>query len=677
MRWLTVGIGMAALLAGTSAAADTMPLPESGPVHAAVVHALTAVSRGDAAALDALPDEALSTPPALFAPDHPGIAVRWTLLIPWEKLPGTAGVAAHGRLRARLERLAPGLAEDIGEMRSDGSMEIDAGPPLRLGTDRSMSILRRHHPDPLPGPPGWPVPAPNAALAEERDPDGCALQRSGRHLVMTDRSGLPAWQQLLEAGARTWTSADAALVADARGWRWVGLGGASQPLPPLPSGVDTLGVDGGAAFFAIGNRGWRLELLGSVWRAEGEAAATFPAARPAEVDLGDEPLGRPLSGDHACLWLTMHRLVWWTGGAAHTVRHGLPAGRGWSLARGADGRVLVLAADGRSWAVPAWKPGDTGADERLGLGVPAEAAPAMRFRAALAARDWPAARILAGDAADRAALAMYSGEPPPAGADDLPALPRDPAELPLPATAWSGSQAPWARPEPLPGPPTGYDRLHPLLDQSDAGPDEAVPARTRDGLAIDARTWLAGDDGERAELACRDDGRLRWSARWLPEPGLGAPSRALALADGHLLVGEGDARLLAFAAGDGAPALDVRPRRTPVLPGRTWLRLRAGGVAGAIVLHPPGLDDRLGWIAADGAERGERLAQRARWLLSLPDGMRWIAFADGTARALDDSGVDATWQDLHLPADLLASSDPPRLVEGGVAAGSRRWPWRR
>jgi hypothetical protein len=291
-----------------------------------------------------------------------------------------------------------------------------------------------------------------------------------------------------------------------------------------------------------------------------------------------------------------------------------------------------------------------------------------RIHAALRRGDWAAAGREAIGTAELAAVALYGGWPVPPGAADLAPLPRDPADLGRPESAWLGAVAPRARPAVQPGVPAARDRDRPLDEAAQIGPPpEPPPGRGLDGLSRDAVTWQVVEDGGRIEASCRDDGALRWFTRWQAEPGLNAPGRAIALHDNRLLIGEGDARLLVLEAQTGSVLLDVRPAHLPVLPGRTWLR-----PGGAVVLHPPGRDDRLGWIAGDSSETDEHLPLPARWLLALPDGEVWVALADGSARAATAPGQ---WRPITLPAGLLAA-DQPRLVAGGVAAGAQRWPWR-
>jgi hypothetical protein len=496
--------------------------------------------------------------------------------------------------------------------------------------------------------PGWPIPLPAVALP---DP---AWRKADGALLALDATGAVRWRLALSPGCQLWPGEGGVLLADDHGLRWLGPDQETLTLPPLPGDVQPLGVDRGIASFAQERVGWLLDPRST--------------AKPERIVLGGEALGPALADGQESLWLTMHELVHSESGVRTVQRHGLAAGRGWRLARDRQARPLVLAPDGRAWRLPPWQAGAD--DERLGrpLLVTADAPRDLRMREALRRRDWDAAETLAVGTAEHAALAMYALRPVPPGAGDLSPLPRDPAETTLPEAGWSGGQAPRARPAVIPsGPPAGCDRDRPLLDSADTWPEEAEAQRTIDGLVLGMRSWQVEDDGERATASCRDDGTLRWYTRWLPEPGLGAPARFLALSQGCLLVGEGDARLLILDLGDGTVHLDARLRRLPVLPGRTWPR-----GDGAVILHPPGRDDHLGWIAADGSETDELLAASARWVVTLPDGEVWLSLQDGRTVAGSAPGA---WRPITLPAEL-AGARSARLVEGGVAAGVKRWAWR-
>lgn len=382
--------------------------------------------------------------------------------------------------------------------------------------------------------------------------------------------------------------------------------------------------------------------------------------------LADPPLGPPLASGRTSLWLTWRQLVWWDGGEAVAHRHGLPVGRGWKLARDRQGAPVVLAPDGRAWAIPAYQSGAE--DERLGLAArtpPADRATTMRQ--ALARGDWTTAERNAIGTAERAALALYAGAPPPPGAEDLAPLPHDPGELCLPEPAWSSAVAPRARPLTTPALPEARNVERPLAEAPTLWAEaEAPPLRNREGLVLGLRSWRVEDDGERTAAVCRDEGRVRWYSRWLSEDGSTVPGRSLVLEGGRLLIAEGDAHLLILDAGTGAVELDLRPRRLPLLPGRTWPL-----PGGAVVLFPPGLDNRLGWLGADGSERDEFLPAPARWLLALPDGEIWLSLTDGRTLRGRSPG---DWLLLSLPAALAAAREV-RLVEGGVAAGGQRWGW--
>ena len=487
--------------------------------------------------------------------------------------------------------------------------------------------------------PGWPQ-----ALAEAILP-APAWTRSGGDLCALDGEGQVRWRRGLQPGTKLWPGHGGVLLADDRGLRWLDQAGDERRLPPLPADIMPLGVDGPVAFFAQDLAGWRLN--------GGLARVVLPA--PA--------LGTPLADGRTSLWLTPQHLVWCNGGTPVAHRHGLPAGVGWSLARDHGGRPVVLAPDHRAWAIPPFKPGAD--DERLGLAVETavDADRVTRMRQALARGDWARAERLAVGTAERAALALYAGRPPPPGAEDLAPLPRDPSELCLSEPAWSSAVAPRARPLPRPAVP----KLRVLAEQPTPWQAaESSAQRNRDGVVVGLRSWRVEDDGERTMAVCRDAGRLRWYSRWLSEGASTVPGRSLELADGRLLISEGDARLLILDAGTGATELDVRPRRLPLLPGRTWPL-----PSGAVVLFPPGRDDRLGWLGRDGSERDEFLPAAARWILVLPEGEVWLSLVDGRTLAGDGPG---TWRPLALPAGL-AQATTPYLVDGGVAAGGQRWAW--
>jgi len=493
--------------------------------------------------------------------------------------------------------------------------------------------------------PGWPVP-----LAKVELPPATWTRAAGELRALLP-DGTVRWRRVLPPGAQLWPGVGGVLLADDQGVRWLDDAGTERRLPPLPSDVVPLGVDGAVAFFAQDRVGWRLNGV------------------PAQVALPGEPLGSPLAAGHTSLWLTQYRLVWWDGRTVVAHRHGLAAGRGWRLARDRSAAPVVMAPDGRGWSIPAHVLGMD--DERLGLPVvvPAKAERAVRVRLALAKDDWAAARRDAIGTAELAALALYAGSDPLPGSADLAPLPRDPAELALPEAAWSGGVAPRARPfVRIAMPPSGRVRDRPLSD--DSVPyriAEQQALRTRDGLVVDQRSWTLDSDGERTVASCRDDGRMRWFTRWLAESPLATPGRSLVLYDGRLLIADGDARLLMLDAGTGAIELDVRPRRLPLLPGRTWPV--PGGV---VVLHPPGRDDRLGRLGVDGSESDEFLPGPARWILVLPDGEIWLGLADGRTLAADRPGA---WRPITLPADLVAGSEQ-RVVDIGVVNGEQCWTWR-
>ncbi|MEK7413485.1 MAG: hypothetical protein AAB263_09245 [Planctomycetota bacterium] len=662
MRWLII------LWIASLTALEPPALPESGASYTAVTHALQALSRGDSQPLLDLPDSAFATPPGIRDRDRPGITVPWTWLLD-SALPATwssersdvVRMAVVKRLLANRSGLDTALTPEdlLAVMRCRGN-------PGLLPHDRAAITLT-----------GWPVPA-DVAL-EEYERAGWLHTR--RVLMALMPVGVVAWQTPLELGAKVWTGHGGALIADGQGLQWRWPSGVVTPMPPLPPAVVALGVDGGAAFFAQGFTGWRLQPANSQSDDKRIAASGFAVGKPESVALGAEPLGTPLASPQGCLWLTMHSVVFWDGHAAVVHRHGLPAGRGWQLRRDTDGKPLIAAPNGKLWSLPAYRsqPHD---DELLGrfadLDQVQDHAQPLRFRAALRLGHWDMAQMLASTPTEHELVAHYAQLPAPGRSNDEVLIPRDPAELALPTEAWSGAVLPSVRDAKPTSLPAKRHPERPLDDAPEPWPTAPNSERIHAGLAIGHRQWMVRDDGCRVEAICLDGVHVRWFTRWLPEDRAVAPMRSMALVDNLFVIGEGDSRLLVCDATTGSVILDLRPRRLPILPGRTWLRLRPDGVAGAMILHPPGLDDRIGWMSKNGEERSERLPGSTRWLLALPDGERWLCLTDGTALTCrDDAGEQTvTWTPLRLPDGLRAASEPPRVVDGGIAAGALRWKWR-
>ncbi|MCX8040259.1 MAG: hypothetical protein N3B15_06795 [Planctomycetota bacterium] len=485
--------------------------------------------------------------------------------------------------------------------------------------------------------PGWPVPGdrPLPAIGWAAVPGA---------VLALDADGAVRRRVPLAPGGQAWIGRGGVLVADDRGLRWLDDAGSERRLPPLPPGVQPLGVDGAAAFFARDQIGWRLDQGG---------------ARQHLV-LPEPPIGCPLACGPASLWLTMHHLVWWDGELQVAHRHGLPAGRGWRLAWAEGEQPVILAPDGRLWLVPPYAPGAD--DERLGREPQPPADPEAAWRAALRRGAWSEAARLAATAEQRAAVAWYAGSPSPAAPAAL--IPGEASWWSLPSEAWPWGCAPWAG-SLLPRVPTARAAA-PLADAAQPAPEQPALRALPQGLLRGALSWRISDDGERVTLACRDGERERWFRRWLSPEELQAPAWSLSWQSGWLVVVEGDARLLIVDAGTGRLAVDLRPRRAPLAPGRLWPL-----PGGALCLAPPGREDRLIWMLGD-EELVEPLPERARWLLVLPDGEAWLALRDGRAFAARAPGQ---WRELALPPALLAA-EGPELGEGGILAEGRLWRWR-
>jgi hypothetical protein len=391
-------------------------------------------------------------------------------------------------------------------------------------------------------------------------------------LLALDAWGRVRWQQAVGVGQQVVTGHDGACLRDGAQAVLFDRDGNRRDLPPLPVHARILGVADGAAWITADSRVWRV------------------GATITEIPLGEPPCAAPLDGR---LWLTPTACILIDGDRHLRSRHGLPATPGWDVVRDVLGRVVIRADDGRRWLLPPLDD-DPAAWERAGrfaaLDARGDLPPSIRFRRALRLGQFGEAATLAADARERELVAWYAGcGPPPAAA-----WPRDPAELAVPDSAWSQVLLPGLGGEP-------------------------APVRIVDG------------DGRR--MAERVGW---WQVRWLAQPFLTAPGRSLAVHDGVVVVGEGDNRVLVLDHARGDLRADLLLRQAPVLPSRTWPRWRGDTVAGLLVLAPPGIDDHLWWIGADGEHR-EALPQPALMLDSRRDGRRVVTFSDGRRLERDDA----------------------------------------
>jgi hypothetical protein len=509
------------------------------------------------------------------------------------------------------------------------------------------------------------------------------------------------WQYRVDRLAQVTTGPGAVMVRDSNGLRALSEDGAVTILPPLPSGATVLTIAGGAAWFATGERAWRLVL------ADGPIQA---------LALGSPPLGAPIVRGAQSLWLTAHELLLFDGDRlVHRFQHHLPAGTGWSL--GVDGeRPVVLGDDRRSWRL------ESLTDQLARLdGNPKVALllQARRIDEALALLGEPAddearrlairAHLMRGPAAvvplrdrllawattpqDRALVALAG----------MPEMPRDewiedrivPGSQPTepyrlldecaardpairltthltalgddPAT-WDHvfTGAAWTRWRTGRGTPIHHHNGSLVVEPSEAAPVGAVqPVRNGDG------TWSAGDQVVRLErsidrmaVICHGrDGILLWRHQWRPADFLAAPSQTVDVREDDVLVIEGGQRLSAFARGHGRLRMrsvgDDLGAGTPYVIGQ---RLA--------VIGPLGVDATLTMIDAAQPRTAIALSSPARWALPFGDQLLVVTH-DGSARLYPGGEV------LALPRELTQSRQAPLMTADGLVLGGRLWRWKR
>lgn len=316
------------------------PLPTAGEEHRAVVAALSALRRGDAGPLRDLPPRAPDDMPAIIDPADPGLARRWTELVPVAARPGPAASLAEAFDRGRLVDV---LLIDPADPRAAAAREL-----LGLGGG------------------GLPQPAlPVQGTGMVPTPLPARLMHGDGWLFGLDPAGSVRWQRRVERLARIAIGEDGALVAETAGLAHVDLQGARLPLPPLPGFTRPLATHGRWAWFHAGADVWHLDLSAGT-----AAALTLPQA----------PLGPPLQRGEDAWWLTSTELI--TTRAATIIErmpHLLPLSQAATVVRDPRGAVVR---DGPRW----WLVGDR----------TQAAAPARIEALLLAGRRAEAAALLAG-----------------------------------------------------------------------------------------------------------------------------------------------------------------------------------------------------------------------------------------------------------------------------------------
>lgn len=731
--WLIAG-----MLGAGEAPPAIRPLAMSGAALEAVDHALIRLARGDTSAVEALPLEAFLDPVARPDPHHSGLTRRWTMALPaaLARLDATARTQALVRLDARYRTLtgnrtgndrarlasaflpAPSAMDDL-RRASDRAFDLGLFADY-LGMSSLLAAGGRSDDDArrqevalrlsglaaqvdaslqLPTP-GAPVPSGGSGVVPRGHLAIRWLVVPG-WVLACDPFDEVVWQYRVDRLAQVTTGPGAVLVRDSSGLRALDENGTVTILPPLPSGATVLTIGGGAAWFATGERAWRLVL------ADGSIQALALAA---------PPLGAPIVRGTQSLWLTARDLLLFDGDRlVHRFQHHLPVGSGWVL--GVDGeRPVVLADDGRSWRL------ESIADQLTRLEGSPKAAlllQARRIDEALAVLGEPAddearrlalrAHLMRGPgtvASQRERLLAWATTAQDRALVALAQMPEVPRDAWIENTLTPGSQpsepyrlldecaardptirltthltalgddpetwdhvftgAAWTTWRASRGRPVFHGHAPQVSEPSEAAPADAVhPLRNGDG------TWTA--DGhvirlergiDRVAVSCHGrDGVLLWRHQWRPADFLAAPSQTIDVREDEVLVIEGGQRLSAFAREHGR--LRVRFSAEELSTGTPYV------ISGRLaVIGPLGVDTTLTVIDALQQRRTIALPSPARWALPFWDQLLVVA-QDGSAR-LHPGDLDVT-----LPREITRSRQAPLMTVDGLVLDGRLWRWKR
>ncbi len=738
---------LAGVLGAGEAAPTVRPLAMSGAALEAVDHALIRLARGDTSAVEALPLSAFLDPVARPDPHHDGLARRWTTALPaaLARLDATARAHALTRLDARYRTLAGNRSGSerarlasaflpapaaMNDLRRAGDRAFDlgrfadylgmayllaGGAPGGDDTRRQEVALQLSGLGPqvdvslhLPSP-GTPVPSAGSGVV----PQGHLALRwliVPGWVLACDPFGEVVWQYRIDRLAQVTTGPGAVMVRDSSGLRALAENGTVTTLPPLPSGARVLTIAGGAAWFATGERAWRLVL------ADGAIQALALAA---------PPLGAPIVRGPQSLWLTARELLLFDGERlVHRFQHRLPAASGWCL--GVDGeRPVVMADDQRVWRLESIAEQLTHLDALAQaellirarryddalrvLGEPTnDARRSLILRAHLA--QGPAHIVAQGDVAftwcvntqDRALvlLAHLAASDPHGRAlhavDDA-----TPAQQPLLAAldALSARDQDWwltdrggdlgddsalwdhacsaqawvewraARANAVMIPDIASDGV--LLEitaqtiAQEQRPPTGSAVRQSDGsLLLAGHTFRLERNLDAMTVTCHGaDGVLRWRHRWRPASFLSAPSQTIDVRDGVVLVVEGGLRLNAFDAALGQ-------RR-----GMFIVDDLASGTAFLLadtlaLIGPLGIDTQLTLVDGRGVVRTSTMPAAARWMLPLGQDLL-VMGQDGSARLMPAGRM------VTLPQALSRSRSAPRVVAAGLVLDDQLWRWKR
>ncbi len=708
-----LGLG---ILAATLTGAD--PLPTQGTAATEATRILQALAGGDAKAFDTASPATLLA--AVADPRWPGRERRWTLVLPaaLARLTPQQRTSVLARLDqlyrqatasgdASADRLAVDFlpaASALQELRRSRDRAFDRGGFAdflclhRLITaadptatdDPRLAIASRlagESPDadpalalPEPGP-AEPVAGPPRTPAI---PDGWMTVPGW--LLAVDPWQRVLWQHRLERAESVVHGPGAAVVSGPLGWRAFGSDGRELALPTPPAGVRAWAVAAGSAWFGLGSRLYRMDLI---------------SGHVSRLRLAEPPLAPPIVRGRHSWWLTATTVVLVADDRISArFDHGLDARAGVTLIQDIAGNVFVANPDGRAWRIQglasalagkdavergqlllaAWRP----AEALAATGNPPTDADPIRQRAlqatAVRARlalnlvagldSWP----LAGD--ERALLATslrrdgsalpqalqaVAGQPGPVSLDPQDALWRHPRTWNHRLQVVPEPRLQPSLPEARPG--------QPLVDGTSVAAS-ASPQRRDDGtwLIADGVLALQRDATWVSLVANRADGGESWAVRWPATSFLSAPTIGLDVRDGIALVVEGEHLVHVVDLRLGTVLAVRRFQANNALPGAAiWVPGLDGG--SVVQSGPLGVGTELVLCGQDG-ESVIPAAKPIRWIAPLTTQLI-VCHGDGTA---------AIWPGnfaVDLPEVLLRSRVAPLASPSGLTLADRHWAWRR
>ncbi len=750
-RWLCLGLLVAALHAG-EAPATVRPLAMSGAGLETVDHALISLARGDTSAVEALPLEAFLDPIARPDPVTVGLARRWTTALPaalarldatnrghaltrLDAQYRTLAINREGRERARLASAFLPAPSAVADLTRSVDLAFDSGlfgdflgmaQLLAAGSERPHDERRHQVALQLSGlgpqvdaalrlpPPGTPTLSANTG---DRPSGHLAIrwQVVPGWVLACDPFAQVVWQYRVDRLAEIITGPGAVLVRDSAGLRALAEDGTVTTLRPLPAGATVLSIAGGCAWFATGERAWRLGLQDGIVDA---------------LALAAPPLGPPLVRGPQSLWLTARELLLFDQDhLVHRFQHGLPATTAWRL--GADGeRPVVRSGDGRQWRLESFADQMTRLDgnaraelllqasryqdalnalgephtpaarhvallAHLGLGV----AHATEQRAALmalcqthqdtalvvlamlanAAQDHTSAlrelveRQRSGgntslaDGIHPALSVLAISDPSILFTDDVLDVSADPKcwDHQCSGAAWLRWRAA-APPAPTPSANGPLVIMEPsVLDAATKAQLNANATRQPDGgLMVGERIFRLERSIDAISITCQTaDGRLWWRQRWRPASFLSAPSQTIEVRDGLVLVLEGGLQLNVFDADLGVRiatfTVDALGSGTSFVLGTTLA-----------VVGPLGVDSTCTFSDERGANRTITLPSPARWMVPIGEQIL-VRGHDGIARLYPEGRI------VTLPAVITHSRHAPLVTSSGLVLDDQLWRWAR